>query len=59
MESVFQLIFHYITKHQKIIHFSGIHFPKKTIFQLINGIYIHYLIRGLVMNMKEAWKMAF
>ena len=32
MKSVFQLIFHYITKHQKIIHFSGIHFPKKNYF---------------------------
>jgi len=28
LESVFQLIFHYTTKHRKIIHFSGIHFPE-------------------------------
>jgi len=32
LESVFQLIFHYTTKHQKIIHFSGIHFPKENYF---------------------------
>jgi hypothetical protein len=28
MEDVFQLIFHYTTKHQKIIHFSEIHLKK-------------------------------
>jgi hypothetical protein len=32
LESVFQLIFHYTTKHRKIIHFPGIHFPKKNYF---------------------------
>jgi hypothetical protein len=32
LESVFQLIFHYTTKHWKIIHFPGIHFPKKNYF---------------------------
>jgi len=32
LESVFQLIFHYTTKHQKIIHFPGIHFPKGNYF---------------------------
>ena len=32
LENIFQLIFHYTTKHQKIIHFSGIHFPKKNYF---------------------------
>jgi hypothetical protein len=32
LESVFQLIFHYTTKHRKIIHFLGIHFPKKNYF---------------------------
>jgi hypothetical protein len=37
LESVFQLIFHYTTKHWKIIHFPGIHFPKKTTFQQTNG----------------------
>jgi hypothetical protein len=36
LESVFQLIFHYTTKHQKIIHFSGIYL-KKTTFQQTNG----------------------
>jgi hypothetical protein len=30
--SVFQLIFHYTTKYQKIIYFSGIHFKKKNYF---------------------------
>jgi hypothetical protein len=32
LETVFQLIFHYTTKHQKIIHFPGIHFPKGNYF---------------------------
>jgi len=36
LESVFQFIFYYITKHQKIIYFSGIHFKKKITFQQIN-----------------------
>jgi len=38
MESVFQFIFHYTTKHQKIIHFPEIHLKKKTIFQQTNGL---------------------
>jgi hypothetical protein len=32
LENIFQLIFHYTTKYQKIIHFSGIHFPKRNYF---------------------------
>jgi hypothetical protein len=28
VESIFQLIFHYITKHRKIIQFPSIHFPE-------------------------------
>jgi len=32
LKSVFQLIFHYTTKHRKIIHFPGIHFPKENYF---------------------------
>jgi hypothetical protein len=35
LESIFLLIFHYITKHQKIIYFLGIYL-KKTIFQQRN-----------------------
>jgi len=32
LKSVFQLIFHYTTKHRKIIHFPGIHFSKGNYF---------------------------
>jgi len=46
LEIVFQLIFHYTTKHRKIIHFleihfPGIHFPKKITFQQINRANTH------------------
>ena len=32
LESVFQFIFHYTTKHRKIIHFPGIYVTKKNYF---------------------------
>jgi len=42
LEIVFQLIFHYTTKHRKIIHFSGIHFSKKTTFQQTNRVLVRF-----------------
>jgi len=41
LENVFQLIFYYTTKHPKIIHFPGIHFPKGNYFPANKrGIYV-------------------
>jgi hypothetical protein len=42
MESVFQFIFHDTTKHQKIIHFSGIHFPEGNNFPANKRIELKY-----------------
>jgi len=46
--NVFQLIFHYTTKHQKIIYFPGIHFPKENYFPANKQGLI--IIRNLVGN---------
>jgi len=40
LENIFQLIFHYTTKHRKIIQFSRIHFLKRNGFRTINEVLV-------------------
>jgi len=51
LESVFQLIFHYTTKHRKIIYFSGIHFLKGNYFSTNKqGLGPHFFITYFIWN---------